>query len=270
MTAQAMRTTRARTKKPLELVVARLIDPIAAPGTVRPPGGPPAHEYGNTTLSASSASARVKSASGRPRSRSAGSAPSAPTTSAPAAPMTAPRRIGTPWWTASWAAMNAPTPAKVAWHSDSSPPIPVMSVIERKMIEYTSPEAKVKVQSPGTQVRTDTTAASASARPPSRMTRSSSRLRVATMEGGGGGSQAERGSSRSFSERMRLRVTRRRARRRKGIAGSSPVCHTLEGAKYPEASPSITPRRIPPTKASRTSARSPSAAAASAATRRIA
>ena len=36
---------------------------------------------------------------------------------------------------ASWPVASAPMPAKVAWHNEISPAMPVMTVIDRKMIE---------------------------------------------------------------------------------------------------------------------------------------
>ena len=44
-----------------------------------------------------------------------------------------------PRWLASWAAVNAPTPARVAWARESWPPMPVIRVMDRKMVEKASP-----------------------------------------------------------------------------------------------------------------------------------
>ena len=50
-------------------------------------------------------------------------------------------------------AKNPPTPAKVAWHSDSWPAMPVMRVTDRKMIENTMPRANGNTQLSGSQVK---------------------------------------------------------------------------------------------------------------------
>ncbi len=81
------------------------------------------------------AAASVISASPSPRSRSESSAKMTATAAANTAPRRPPRSRLSPRWLASWAAVKAPTPASVAWHSDSWPAIPVMSVMESKTIE---------------------------------------------------------------------------------------------------------------------------------------
>ena len=50
-----------------------------------------------------------------------------------------------PRWLASWAAVKAPTPAKVAWHSESWPAMPVISVMESRTIESVRPLLKTVV-----------------------------------------------------------------------------------------------------------------------------
>ena len=60
---------------------------------------------------------------------------------------------------ASWAAVKAPTPAKVAWHNESWPAMPVISVIDSSTIDNVKPLLKTVVQAgkePGIQVSMDT------------------------------------------------------------------------------------------------------------------
>ena len=64
-----------------------------------------------------------------------------PTTAASRPPTTAPRSTGRPRCSANWPAAKAPMPAKVAWHSESWPLMPVMSVMDRKMIDTHRPSA---------------------------------------------------------------------------------------------------------------------------------
>ena len=58
--------------------------------------------------------------------------------------------------------MKAATPARVAWQSDSCPPMPVMRVIERKMVERAKPALKTFSQVLGIQVSIEITNAASS------------------------------------------------------------------------------------------------------------
>ena len=121
----------------------------------------PIHELGNRMLSASRAKARVARASGSPARRSVGMATSTPSPAASRPPATMPRTTGSPKLLASCPAMKPPSPAKVAWHSEICPVMPVNRVSDRKMTANATPWFMVSSQSGGTQVRADTTATAA-------------------------------------------------------------------------------------------------------------
>ena len=109
--------------------------------------------------------------------------------------------------------------------------MPVMRVIDKKMVDRAIPVLKVKTQFPGTQVSTENTKKMASAQRPTRTTRSMSRDRVVVIEGGIGGSTDDSGSFGSSRERMPGRKSNKNTRARKGMAGRRPVCKMDPGAK---------------------------------------
>ena len=84
------------------------------------------------------------------------------TAAATTAPTTPPTRKLSPRWLASCPAVKAPTPARVAWARESWPPMPVMRVMERKMVEKASPALKTFSQVLGIHVSIETTKAASS------------------------------------------------------------------------------------------------------------
>ena len=122
------------------------------------PWAPPVTQMSlKAVLSKSNAAASVISASPRPRRRKDRSASITATMAAMAAPMRPPTRKLSPRCTAKTAAVKAPMPAKVAWHSDSCPAMPVINVIERQMIDRVRPLLKTVSQVTGIQVSMETT-----------------------------------------------------------------------------------------------------------------
>ena len=99
-----------------------------------------------------------------------------------------------PRWLASWAAVNAPTPASVAWHRESWPAIPVMSVIDNRTIEIVIPLLKTVAQGPGIHVSIDTQKTAKTIHHNGRMILSIVGARAAAAMGGGGGSIVASGS----------------------------------------------------------------------------
>ena len=84
------------------------------------PCAPPVTQMSlKAVLSKSKAAARVMSASPRPRKRNDKSARRTATMAAKAQPMRPPTRKLSPRWTENTAAVKAPMPANVAWHSDN-------------------------------------------------------------------------------------------------------------------------------------------------------
>ena len=105
-----------------------------------------------------------------------------------------PTRRLRPKWLANWAAVKAPTPASVACANESCPPIPVMRVMERKMVAKAMPELKTFSQVRGIQVSMDTTKTARRAYQAILMTRSNWGARIDAVVGGVGGSMAAMGS----------------------------------------------------------------------------
>ena len=106
---------------------------VVEEGAVEEQGGGQGHQR-----QAQSAQAQREERPGPRRRRPPATAPTRPPTS-----MLRPR------WLASWAAVKAPTPAKVAWHSESWPAMPVISVIESSTIERVRPLLKTVSQVTG-------------------------------------------------------------------------------------------------------------------------
>ena len=71
-----------------------------------------------------------------------GSAISTPSAAATSAPTTMPAYSGKSHRVASCPAVNAPSPAKLAWHSEICPPMPTSTVIDRKIVVSASPSAR--------------------------------------------------------------------------------------------------------------------------------
>ncbi len=156
MPAPTARMTSDRRKN--GLAAAKLTGPADGRGTVTPLAPFPIHALGKRMLSASRAKASVARASGRPARRRVGMATTTPRRAASSPPATMPSTTGRPKWLASCPAMKPPRPAKVAWHREICPVMPVSRVSDRKMMAKATPWFMVSSQSGGTQVSADTTA----------------------------------------------------------------------------------------------------------------
>ena len=88
---------------------------------------------GSLTITASKkkAKASVAMATHTPPRRSTGNDRTAATAAASTAPMSPASSTGMPARSVSWNALNAPIAAKVPWHNEIWPAIPVMTVIDR-------------------------------------------------------------------------------------------------------------------------------------------
>ncbi len=166
--------------------------------------------------------------------------------------------------------MKAPTPARVAWQRDSWPPIPVIKVIERKIVEKAIPELKTFSHVFGIQVSIDTTNAPSSTYHATRMTRSISGARSLATAGGGGGSTEASGSLVWSSLRSPGTKTSASTKTTKGSEVKTADDQTLEAGRYPWSTVSSTPIRIPTSTAIGIERNTPQAAAAMAATNRVA
>ena len=118
--------------------------------------------WGKMALSKKRAAAMVIRARPRPRSRREATARTTATAPAATAPTRPPTSRLRPRWLASWAAVKAPTPASVAWHSESCPPMPVIRVMDRKITEKARPALNTFSHVLGIQVSMDTTKAASS------------------------------------------------------------------------------------------------------------
>ena len=140
--------------------------------------------WGKMALSKNRAAAMVMRARPRPRSRSEATARTTATAPAATAPTSPPRSRLRPRWLASWAAVKAPTPASVAWHSESCPPMPVIRVMDRKITEKASPALNTFSHVLGIQVSMDTMNAASSTYQRTRMIRSIWGARTEAVVGG--------------------------------------------------------------------------------------
>ncbi len=115
--------------------------------------------------------------------------------------------------------MKAPIPAKVPWHSESWPAMPVISVTESRMIERVSPLLKTVSHVIGIQVSMETMNAAKRTHHRVRMMRSMLGALAVAAIGGGGGSIVASGSR--LESRLRIPGRKRRAAaiRRNGSAG---------------------------------------------------
>ncbi len=116
------------------LVVSKLIDPIVGRGVGSGSEPPPTQSNFTMTFSKNNANASVANDKKMPPNRRAGSARSAPTSAASAAPMIIAISTDMPKRVASCAVVHAPIAAKVAIHKQISPAIPVITVIDRKIV----------------------------------------------------------------------------------------------------------------------------------------
>src|ERR1700681_2294739 len=160
--------------------------PSTGRATVTPFRPPPDHEYWNRSWSANKANDRVTSASSNPEMRTATMATTLPTAAAMSPPTTAPRSTGSPKWAPNWPAAKAPTPAKVAWHNEIWPLMPVMRVMDRKMIDSVRPSVNAVTHTPGTHVTLEAKNATTRAQKP-HCVGLSRRLSRTDMAGGGRG-----------------------------------------------------------------------------------
>ena len=125
--------------------------------------------------------------------------------------------------------MNAPMPAKVAWHSESCPAIPVINVTERRTVERARPELKTPAQVIGIQVSMETQKPANSAHHPTRMMRSMLGALVVAAIGGGGGSMVARGSRLVSRSRMPGSSRSAATMTRNGSAGTTAALTMLLG-----------------------------------------
>jgi hypothetical protein len=86
---------------------------------------------------------------------------------------------------ASWADVKAPTPARVPWHSESWPAMPVMRVMESSTVESASPALKAASQVVGIQVSMETQKSARRTHQARRMIRSICGALEAAAVGGG-------------------------------------------------------------------------------------
>ena len=170
-------------------------------------------------LSKSSAAANVIRASPRPRSRNDSRARTTATTAANAAPTNPPTNMFNPRWCASCAAVNAPTPAKVPWQSDSCPAIPVISVMDNRTVERAIPELNTPSHTLGIHVNIETMNTARTTHHSRRMMRSMLGARDEAAIGGGGGSIVARGSRFRSRERMPGRMRSAATRTKNGSDG---------------------------------------------------
>ena len=171
-------------------------------------------------LSNRSAAASVMRANPRPRRRKESSASTTATAAANAAPMIPPTIMFKPRWMASWAAVNAPTPAKVAWQSESWPAMPVIRVMESSTVDRASP--RIEDPFPGRRnprEHGDAEARRGAPTSPIRMRRSICGVLDLAAVGGGGGSMVARGSLLRSSVRIPGRMRRAATRKKNGSAG---------------------------------------------------
>ncbi len=184
------------------------------------PSGPPLMEISlKNVASKASAAASVINARPKPRSRSESSANTTATPAARSAPTRPPMRRFRPRWFASWAAVKAPTPARVAWQSESCPAMPVMSVMESRTIEYVSPLLKTVSHESGIQVSMDTKKTANRIHQSTRMIRFMLGARAEAAMGGGGGSIVARGSRLASSARIPGRKSSATTKKMKGSEG---------------------------------------------------
>src|SRR3954470_24755096 len=111
------------------------IGPSTGRGTTRICVPPPTQPSWSTTWSKKNANASVASDKKMPPRRIIGIAITAPTAAAITAPTNIALITGSPACVASCAVAAAPTAANVAWHSEIWPAKPVITVIDKKMIE---------------------------------------------------------------------------------------------------------------------------------------
>ena len=208
------------------------------------PWAPPVTQMSlKAVLSKSSAAANVISANPSPRSRRDNSARMTATTEAMAAPMSPPTRKLKPRCTENTAAVNAPMPANVAWHSDNCPAMPVISVTERQMIDRVRPLLKTVSQVAGIQVSMETMKPANRTYHNVRMMRSMVGARVEAAMGCGGGSIVARGSRLESRLRSPGRMSRAAAMAKNGSEGTTAAFQKLFGGMYPCNTVVTTPMR---------------------------
>ena len=120
---------------------------------------------------------------------------------------------------ASWAAVKAPTPARVAWHRDNWPAMPVISVMESRTIDRVRPLLKTVVHASGIQVSMDTQKPANRIHQSTRMMRFMLGARACAAMGGGGGSIVANGSRLASSARIPGKNSRAATKKRKGKDG---------------------------------------------------
>ena len=194
------------------------------------PCAPPVTQMSlKAVLSKSNAAASVISARPSPRRRRDSSASTTATRAARAQPIRPPTKKFSPRWTEKTAAVKAPMPANVAWHSDNWPAMPVISVMESRMIERVRPLLKTPSQVIGIHVSMETQKAARSTHQSVRMMRSMLGARVVAAMGTGGGSMVARGSRLESRLRSPGRMSRAAAMAKNGMDGTTAAFQKLFG-----------------------------------------
>ena len=137
--------------------------------------------------------------------------------------------------------MKAPTPAKVAWQSDTWPAAPVVRVMDMNTSDSPRPPVMTKTQVLDTHVSMEITMSTRTAGPMNRSELVSMTERSGGRIGVGGGSTDARGSSLDPRRRSFGWNANSPSSSTKGIAESSPVDQTLPAGAYPVVSPMATP-----------------------------
>ena len=167
-----------------------------------------------------------------PARRSTGIASSAPTAAATTAPTIIPSSTFEPSAETSWAVVNARCPANVAWHSEIWPAMPVMTVIDRKITEYTSVSVRSESQNASARCERDVHHDDRTKSTPRMwVERVNMALRLADASDGGGGSAPESGSVASRRLRSPGQNSSRRNSAANGSDGLRPCAMRLAGGR---------------------------------------
>src|SRR5581483_3905169 len=236
---------------------------------------PPPQTKGSCTITASkkNANASVAIAVHTPASRRIGNDTSAATAAAISAPMIAPRSTDVSYRSTSWKTVNAPMAANAPWQREICPAMPVITVIDKKMIPSATAcvtrnshdaSAWVNTTEPSSTRTTTCTARAIRAR------RGSGAAAPSVL---GGGSTPANGSLAWCERRMPGTNTRTANSTTNGMAGVRLSWMAFNHLKSPVqrgrnvlTSAISTPRPIPPANAIGRLTRRPTAAAAIATT----
>ncbi len=280
ITASAVRTNTTMASTRNFLSSARSHGPIVGRGTRVPwridVSPPPTNGSRIITESKKYANASVAIATHTPPRRMIGSESSAPIAAASAAPITAARITDIPARSVSWNAANPPIAANVPWHSEIWPAIPVITVIDRKIVPRITAWVTMKSHESSARVNTTSAVRTTATTPKIRVASVSVRLRSSAASAGGGGSTPESGSAWSRAVRSAGHRTSSPNSTTNGIAGVTfSWIWPMSGwsadhrGRNVLASAMSTPRPIPPRNARGRLTSAPTAAAAIATTMRL-